>query len=292
MEINFKINLPNILIKNENNQNQAECKIPDSFHVSYYIDFDCKNIPALKSSATSSSKKKIVLNAIEKKNDQRENPEAIAIAVNEEPIKEKELHPESERENEMANIGNSKEEINMKAEEKNEECYEAQDRKDIGNNIYREARDTALNLPQIQLVEKRKENDKGKGGRSDLSGDVNEDVYIWGIKDNISEEDLKAIFSKYGEIIDIIIFKDRFTQKYKGAGIIKFKNKLSSFKAINDGNDVVCKGCPLKLRYSRRSKIYGERDDRYKDGQKFCGRIRERTKNAAEEGEIVYPYKY
>lgn len=288
MEINFKINLPNILINNESNQNQAECKIPDSFHVSYYIDFDCKNIPALKSSATSSSKKKIVLNAIEKKNDQRENPEATANAVNEEPIKEKELHPESERENEMANIGNSKEEINMPDEEKNEECYEAKDRKEIGNNMYREARDTALNLPQIQLVEKRKENDKG--GRSDLSGDVNEDIYVMGIKDNISEEDLKALFSKYGEIADIKIFKDRFTKQYKGSGIIKFKNKLSSFKAINDGNDVVCKGCPLKLRYSRRSKIYGERDDRFKDGQKILGRIRERTMDAKEEGEIVYKY--
>lgn len=288
MEINFKINIPNILINNESNQNQAEYKIPDSFHVSYYIDFDCKNIPALKSSATSSSKKKIVLNAIEKKNDQRENPEATANAVNEEPIKEKELHPESERENEMANIGNSKEEINMPDEEKNEECYEAKDIKDIRNNMYREARDTALNLPQIQLVEKRKENDKG--GRSDLSGDVNEDIYVMGIKDNISEEDLKALFSKYGEIADIKIFKDRFTKQYKGSGIIKFKNKLSSFKAINDGNDVVCKGCPLKLRYSRRSKIYGERDDRFKDGQKILGRIRERTMDAKEEGEIVYKY--
>lgn len=288
MEINFKINLPNILINNERNQSQAECKIPDSFHVSYYIDFDCKNIPALKSSATSSSKKKIVLNAIEKKNDQRENPEATANAVNEEPIKEKELHPESERENEMANIGNSKEEINMPDEEKNEECYEAKDIKDIRNNMYREARDTAFNLPQIQLVEKRKENDKG--GRSDLSGDVNEDIYVMGIKDNISEEDLKALFSKYGEIADIKIFKDRFTKQYKGSGIIKFKNKLSSFKAINDGNDVVCKGCPLKLRYSRRSKIYGERDDRFKDGQKILGRIRERTMDAKEEGEIVYKY--
>lgn len=288
MEINFKINLPNILINNENNQNQAECKIPDSFHVSYYIDFDCKNIPALKSSATSSSKKKIVLNAIEKKDDQRENPEATANAVNEEPIKEKELHPESERENEMANICNSKEEINMPDEEKNEECYEAKDRKEIGNNMYREARDTALNLPQIQLVEKRKENDKG--GRSDLSGDVNEDIYVMGIKDNISEEDLKALFSKYGEIADIKIFKDRFTKQYKGSGIIKFKNKLSSFKAINDGIDVVCKGCPLKLRYSRRSKIYGERDDRFKDRHKILGRIRERTMDAKEEGEIVYKY--
>ena len=207
-----------------------------------------------KSSSTLSSKKKIVLNPIEKKNDQRENPEATANAVNEEPIKEKELHPESERENEISNIGNSKEEIYIPAEEKNEECYEAKDGKDIGNNMYREARDIALNLPQIQLVEKRKENDKDKGGRSYLNGDVNEDVYIVGIKDNISEEDLKAIFSKYGEILDIKIFKDRFTKKYKGAGIIKFKNKLSSFKAINDGNDIVCKGCPLKLRYSRRSK--------------------------------------
>lgn len=286
MEINFKINLPNILINNESNPNQAECKIPDSFHISYYIDFDCKNIPALKSSATSSSNKKIVLNAIEKKNDQIENPEAVANAkeVNEEPIKEKELHPESERENEMANIGNSKEEINMPEEEINEECYEVKELKDLANNMHREARDTAMNLPKIQLVEKKKENDKG--GRSDLSGDVNEDVYVVGIKDNISEEDLKALFSKYGDIADIKIFKDRFTQKYKGAGIIKFKNKLSSFKAINDGNDVVCKGCPLKLRYSRRSKIYGEKDNaRYKN---FCGRIRERTKDVAEE----YPYKY
>lgn len=284
MEIKFKITLPSIITGEESNQNQAQCKIPKTFQASFMIDFDSKSIPSIKSAETSSPKKFVLYvnkdnndNCNEKKDEHKEE-------IHAEENCEKKDHPESEG---LQPISKGRNEEPMSISTKIiEENYENEDNP---KSIYKETNNAVSILPPIKLVEKHKENDKGN---FNFSEEVNEDIYIVGIKDNMTEEDLKNAFSKYGEVMDIKIFKDRFTQKIKGAGIIKFKDKKSSFNAVNDGDEVLCKGYALKLRYSRRNKIYGQRDDaRNKDGQKFCGRIRERNKEAAEEGEILYNRK-
>ena len=108
----------------------------------------------------------------------------------------------------------------------------------------------------------------------------------------MTEEDIKNVFIYYGDVVDCKIFRDKFTQKIKGSGIVKFNEKKSAYNAVNDAEEILCKGHPLKLRYSKRNKYYGEKEEtRNKEEKKFCGRIRERTKEK-EDGEILYGKKW
>lgn len=139
-------------------------------------------------------------------------------------------------------------------------------------------------LPPPLLVEKEKKNNKNNY----YIKEANKDLFIVGIKDDITEEDLKNTFLYYGDVLDCKIFRDKYTEKIKGSGIVKFKEKSGAYNAMNDVEEILCKGHPLRLRYSnRRNNIYDEREEtKNKIEKHFCGRIRERI-NEREEGENI-----
>ena len=300
MEINLKLNLPSIF--GNENQNLKDCTLPKSLNISYFIDFghfDFKKALSSIESAPATQTKNIVLNINddktvqldEKKNDQRE--ENHETKTNEDLIKEKKddepniddfLLEEDAQENEMENI--RKNEVTTIPQEKKYEENYGKTGKNYAKNAYRENRDAVPRYQPPLLVEKEKENDKG------FAEEVTEDIYIVGIKEDITEEDLKNTFLCYGDVVDCKIFRDKFTQKIKGSGIVKFKEKASAYNAVNDAKEIFCKDHPLKLRFSKRNIYYGEKEDsRNKKEKKFCGRIRERTKEK-EDGEILYGKKW
>ena len=300
MEINLKLNLPSIF--GNENQNLKDCTLPKSLNISYFIDFghfDFKKALSSIESAPATQTKNIVLNINddktvqldEKKNDQRE--ENHEPKTNEDLIKEKKddepniddfLLEEDDQENEMENI--RKNEVTTIPQEKKYEENYGKTGKNYAKNAYRENRDAVPRYQPPLLVEKEKENDKG------FAEEVTEDIYIVGIKEDITEEDLKNTFLCYGDVVDCKIFRDKFTQKIKGSGIVKFKEKASAYNAVNDAKEIFCKDHPLKLRFSKRNIYYGEKEEsRNKKEKKFCGRIRERTKEK-EDGEILYGKKW
>jgi hypothetical protein len=264
MEINFKINFPSIS-ENEG-QNLTNDKFPKSLNISYFIDFG-KKTPAGPSD-------KIVFNinddkkvkVIETKNEQRE--ENNGEKISEGNIKEKKEGDPTEEDVHREEDAQGNE---MKKAKKNDESASIPPKN--------------VNLPPV-LIEKEKENDKG------YAEEITEDIYVIGIKEDISEEDLKKTFSFYGDVVECKIFRDKFTQKIKGSGIVKFKEKKSAYNDINDEQEVICKGYPLKLRYSRRNRHYGEKEEtRYREEKKFIGKIRERIKEK-EDGKLLYTQKW
>ena len=302
MEINLKLNLPSIF--GNENQNLNEGTFPKSLNISYLIDFgnfDFKKVLKSTESAPATQTKNIVLNINddktaqlnEKKNEQRE--ENHEPKTNEDLIKEKkedepnedDFQPEEDaQENEMENIRKSNEVASIPQKKKYEENNGNKTGKNYPKNAYKENRDTVSRCRPPLLVEKEKGNDKG------FAEEVNEDIYIVGIKEDMTEEDIKNVFIYYGDVVDCKIFRDKFTQKIKGSGIVKFNEKKSAYNAVNDAEEILCKGHPLKLRYSKRNKYYGEKEEtRNKEEKKFCGRIRERTKEK-EDGEILYGKKW
>ena len=52
-----------------------------------------------------------------------------------------------------------------------------------------------------------------------------EDLFVIGINDEISEDDLIKTFSVYGEVAYSKIIKNNFSQKTKGIAFIKFKER-------------------------------------------------------------------
>jgi len=104
-------------------------------------------------------------------------------------------------------------------------------------------------------------NTRGKGGdfnKEDNNLDDNvevpenavEDLFIKGINYEATEDDLKDTFNKYGTISSCKILKDKETQKSKGCGFVKFADKKSAVRALNDADNLVCKGRNLLVRFA------------------------------------------
>ena len=94
-----------------------------------------------------------------------------------------------------------------------------------------------------------------------------EDLFVIGINDEISEDDLIKTFSVYGEVVYSKIIKNKFSQKTKGIAFIKFKERKSAFGSMADNGKIFCKGYPLKIKYNIKSKEnkYFKDENRFKE---------------------------
>lgn len=71
-------------------------------------------------------------------------------------------------------------------------------------------------------------------------------LYVGNFPYTVDEEQLRELFSPYGEIEDLALIKDRDTGRPKGFGFITFASQQSAEKALElDGNDLG--GRPLKV---------------------------------------------
>jgi cold-inducible RNA-binding protein len=57
-------------------------------------------------------------------------------------------------------------------------------------------------------------------------------MYVGNIPYNATEEDLRGLFSEYGEVESLKIIQDQFTGKSKGFGFIEMANEEDAKKAI------------------------------------------------------------
>ena len=94
-----------------------------------------------------------------------------------------------------------------------------------------------------------------------------EDLFVIGINDEISEDDLIKTFSVYGEVVYSKIIKNKFSQKTNGIVFIKFKERKSAFGSMADNGKIFCKGYPLKIKYNIKSKEnkYFKDENRFKE---------------------------
>lgn len=71
-------------------------------------------------------------------------------------------------------------------------------------------------------------------------------LYVGNFPYTVDEEQLRELFSSYGEIEDLALIKDRDTGRPKGFGFITFASQQSAEKALEmDGKDLG--GRPLKV---------------------------------------------
>ena len=67
-------------------------------------------------------------------------------------------------------------------------------------------------------------------------------MYVGNIAFNATEQDLRDLFSEYGEIESLKIMKDNFTERSKGFGFIEMVNEEDAKKAIETLNGKDFKG--------------------------------------------------
>lgn len=82
-------------------------------------------------------------------------------------------------------------------------------------------------------------------------------LYIGGLLgplSNISEQELKQLFTPFGDILDIEIHRDPYTGKSKGFGFIQFHRASEAIEAMNVLNGIEVAGREIKVGYAQDSK--------------------------------------
>ncbi|MEW6052580.1 MAG: RNA-binding protein [Nitrospirota bacterium] len=76
-------------------------------------------------------------------------------------------------------------------------------------------------------------------------------MYVGNIPYNATEDDLRELFSEYGEIESLKIMKDQFTDRSKGFGFIEMVNEEDAKKAMATLNGKNFKGKSLTVAEAR-----------------------------------------
>jgi RNA recognition motif-containing protein len=62
-------------------------------------------------------------------------------------------------------------------------------------------------------------------------------LYVGNLSSNVSEDEIRGLFSQAGEIKEIVLITDRETQRRKGFGFVEMINQPDAEKAIRMFND-------------------------------------------------------
>lgn len=80
------------------------------------------------------------------------------------------------------------------------------------------------NRPHIidgRQIEPKRATSREDSGKHEIQATVKK-LFIGGIRDNITEDDIRSYFGAYGTIVDCIIMKDKETNKTRGFGFVSF----------------------------------------------------------------------
>jgi RNA recognition motif-containing protein len=88
-------------------------------------------------------------------------------------------------------------------------------------------------------------------------------IYVGNLPYNISEDDLKATFSEFGEVETVNIIKDKFSGQSKGFGFVEMPSNSEADKAIKALNDTDLKGRNVKVNQAKPKSDRPKRKPRY-----------------------------
>jgi len=78
-------------------------------------------------------------------------------------------------------------------------------------------------------------------------------IYVGNLDEDINENDLKAAFEPFGEILNVKVVRDPVTNKSKNIGFISFTSKPDAEKAIREMHGQMLKGRPIKTNWATRN---------------------------------------
>ena len=84
----------------------------------------------------------------------------------------------------------------------------------------------------------------------EIPDNASQNLFVKGINYEATEDDLKETFEKYGEVTSCKILKDKETKKSKGIGFVNYADKKSAVCALNDADNLICKGRNLQVRFT------------------------------------------
>ena len=77
------------------------------------------------------------------------------------------------------------------------------------------------------------------------------DIYVGNLPYSITGEDLRNLFSQYGEVADAKVISDKYSGKSKGFGFVQMDDNSTAEQAIESLNDSDLQGRNIKVNQAR-----------------------------------------
>ena len=90
---------------------------------------------------------------------------------------------------------------------------------------------------------------------------MNKRIFVGNLPWGVGYNELKELFSSYGEIEDAIVMSDRHTGRSRGFGFVTFKDASSVAKAVAEMNQKSIEGRELKVNEAEPPKNREERGE-------------------------------
>lgn len=127
-------------------------------------------------------------------------------------------------------------------------------------------------IREIQSLNKREiENNVSIGGSWHRDFDDTAYIYIGGLPFDLSEGDVIAIFSQYGEPVYVNLVRDKETGKSKGFAFLKYEDQRSTDLAVDNLGGATILGRTLKVDHTR----YKRKDDEEEEARTAAAAGRE-----------------
>lgn len=138
-------------------------------------------------------------------------------------------------------------------------------------------------IREIQSLNKREiENNVSIGGSWHRDFDDTAYIYIGGLPFDLSEGDVIAIFSQYGEPVYVNLVRDKETGKSKGFAFLKYEDQRSTDLAVDNLGGATILGRTLKVDHTR----YKRKDDEEEEARTAAAAGRE-TKGEGNDGKLA-----
>ncbi len=76
-------------------------------------------------------------------------------------------------------------------------------------------------------------------------------IYVGNLSYSVTEDDLKALFSEFGEVESVNIIKDKFSGRSKGFGFVEMPDNSEADKAIKALNETNLKERDIKVNQAK-----------------------------------------
>lgn len=76
-------------------------------------------------------------------------------------------------------------------------------------------------------------------------------IYVGNLNYSISEEELKKVFSAYGEVVSVKLINDKMTGRPKGFGFVEMSDDRAANTAIDELNGSDLKGRNMKVNQAK-----------------------------------------
>ena len=89
-------------------------------------------------------------------------------------------------------------------------------------------------------------------------------IYVGNLSYQLTEDELRAAFETYGEVAEVSIIKDKYSQESKGFGFVEMPEQADAEEAIKQLDGFVLKGRNMKVSQARpRKKRYPRNNKRF-----------------------------